>query len=66
MLRNHLTFHHHVIYVDFDILPQLQLKHPRHHSLIGGSCILQTKWHYFVVVVSDGSDKSSLLLIIQG
>ena len=66
MLGNHLTFHHHIIYVDFDVLPQLRLKHPRHHSLIYGSCIFQTEWHYFVMVVLDKSNKSSLLLIVQG
>ena len=66
MLRNHLTFHHHIIYVDFDVFPQLRLKHPYHHSLICGSCILQTEWYYFVMVVLDRGNKSSLLLIVQG
>ena len=66
MLENHLTFHHHIIYVDFDVLPQLRLKHPCPHSLIYGSCIFQTEWHYFVIVVLDKSNKSSLLLIVQG
>ena len=66
MLRNHLTFHHHIVYVDFDVFPQLRLKHPCHHSLICGSCILQTEWYYFVMVVSNRGNKSSLLLIIQG
>ena len=66
MLRNYLTFHHHIIYVDFDVLPQLQFKHSCHHSLICGSCIFQTEWHYFVIVVPDRDNKSSLLLIVQG
>ena len=66
MLRNHLTFHHHIIYVDFDVLPQLRLKHSCHHFLICGSCIFQTKWHYFVMVVSNMGNKSNLLLIVQG
>ena len=66
MLRNHLTFRHHIIYVDFNVLSQLRLKYPCHHSLICGSYILQTEWHYFVMVVPDRSNKSSLLLIIQG
>ena len=65
MLRNHFTFHHHIIYVDFDVLPQLRLKHSCHHSLICGSCIFQTEWHYFVMVVPDRGNKSSLLLIVQ-
>ena len=66
MLRNHLTFHHHIIHVDFDVLSQLRLKHPCHHSLICGSCIFQIKWHNFVMVVPDRGNKSSLLLIVQG
>ena len=66
MLRNHLTFHHHIIYVDFDVFPQLRLKHPCHHFLICGSYILQTEWHYFVMVVPNRGNKSSLLLIIHG
>ena len=66
MLRNHLTFHHHIIYVDFDVFPQLRLKHPCHHFLICGSYILQIEWHYFVMVVPDKGNKSSLLLIIHG
>ena len=66
MLQNHLTFHHHIIYVDFDVFPQLGLKHPCDHSLICGFCILQTEWHYFVMVVPDRSNKNSLLLIVQG
>ena len=65
MLRNHLTFHHHIIYVDFDVLPQLWLKHSCHHSLICGSYIFQTEWHYFVMVVPDKGNNSSLLLIVQ-
>ena len=66
MLRNHLTFHHHIFYVDIYVLSQLQLKHSCHHSLICGSCIFQTEWHYFVMVVPDRGNKSSLLLIVQG
>ena len=65
MLRNHLTFHYHIIYVNLDVFPQLQLEHPCHHSLICGSCILQTEWHHFVMVVPDRGNKSSLLLIVQ-
>ena len=65
MLRNHLTFHYHIIYVDLDVFPQLRLEHPCHHSLICGSCILQTERHHFVMVILDKGNKSSLLLIIQ-
>ena len=65
MLRHHFAFHHHIIYVNLDIFPQLRLEHPCHHSLISGSCILQTKWHHFVMVVADRGNKSSFLLIVQ-
>ena len=66
MLRNHLTFHYHIIYVNLNVFPQLRLEHSCHHSLICGSCILQTEWHHFVMVVPDSGNKSSLLLIVQG
>ena len=65
MLRNHLTFHYHIIYVNLDVFPQLQLEHPCHHSLICGSCIFQTERHHFVMVVPDRGNKSSPLLIVQ-
>ena len=65
MLRNHLTFHYHIIYVNLDVFPQLQLEHPCHHSLICRPCILQTERHYFVMVVPDRGNKNSLLLIVQ-
>ena len=63
MLRNHLTFHHHIIYVNLDIFPQLRLEHP---WLICGSCIIQTESHHFVMVVPDRGNKSSIPLIVQG
>ena len=66
MLRNHFTFHHHIINVNLDVFPQLRLEHSCHHSLICGSCILQTERHHFVMVVLDRGNKSSLLLIVQG
>ena len=40
MLGYHLTLHHHVIYVDFNVLAQLWFKHShRHHPLIGRPCV---------------------------
>ena len=65
MLRNHLTFHYHIIYVNLDVFLQLSLERPYHHYLICGSCILQTEQHHFVMVVPDRCNKSSLLLIVQ-
>ena len=66
MLGNHLTFHYHVIYIDFNAFAQLRLKHPSHHPLVGGPCIFQTKRHHLVMVVSNGSDKSCLFLVVYG
>ena len=64
MFRHHLTLHHHVIYINLNILAQLGFKHLSHHPLIGESGIFQAKGHHLVMVVSCGSDKICLLLII--
>ena len=65
MFRYHFTLHHHVIYINLNTLSQLWFKHLSHHPLIGGSRIFQAKGHHFVIVISSGSDKGCLLLIIQ-
>ena len=64
VLRLCLTFHHHIVYINLDVSPQLWLKYPSHHPLVGSPCTLQTKGHYFVMVISNRSDKSCLLLIV--
>ena len=64
MLGHHLTLYHHVIYIDFNALTQLRLKHSSHHSLVGGPRIFQIKRHHLVMVVSNGSDKSYLFLVV--
>ena len=63
---HHLTLYYHVIYVGFNALPQLRLKHFGCHSLIGGPRVFQTKRHHLLMVVSNGSDKSYLFLVICG
>ena len=65
MLGLHLALHHHIIYVDFNILAKLRFKHPSYQPLISGSCILQFKGHHLVMVIPSGCNKSSLLLITQ-
>ena len=40
VFRHHLTLHHHIIDVDFDVLAQLLFEHSHHHPLIGGTCVL--------------------------
>ena len=66
MLRHHFTLLHHIINIDFDALAQLWLEHSRHHPLISGPCILQTEWHYLIVVVPSRCHEGYLLLILQG
>ena len=63
MLGHHLTLHHHIIYINLNILAQLWLKHPSHHPLIDKLYILQTKKHHLIVAISSRSDKNYLLLI---
>ena len=65
MFGYHLTLYYHVIYVGFSAFPQLRLKHSGYHSLVGGPCVFQVKRHHFVIVVSNGSDKICLFLIIR-
>ena len=64
MIGYFLAFHYHVIYVDFNILPQLRFEHLSYHPLVSGSCILQAKGHHLVMVIFNGSDKSCFLLIL--
>ena len=64
VLGHHLTLYNHVIYINFNALTQLQLEHSSHHPLIGRPCNFQTKRHHLVMVVSNGSDKSCLFLVI--
>ena len=39
MLRFQLTLDYHVVYIYFNMLAQLWLKHPNHHLLIGRPCV---------------------------
>ena len=59
-----VALHYHVIYVDFNILAQLRFKHLIHQPLISGPYIFQAEGHYLVMVVSSGSNKSCLFLIL--
>ena len=66
MFEPHFTLYHYVIYIDFNALTELRLKHSGHHSLVGESCVFQTKGHHLVMVVSYGSDKSCFFLVVCG
>ena len=65
MLGLHFTLYHHIIYIHLNIVAQLRIKHPGHHPLVSGPCILQSKGHYFVVVISNGCKKTGLFQIVQ-
>ena len=57
VLKFQHTLDHHVVYIYFNILSQLWLKHPSHHPLLGRPYIFQSKRHHLVIVVSNRSDK---------
>ena len=65
MLGLCLTFYHHVVYINLNDFSQLWLKHSGHHPLVDSPYILQTKWHYLVMVIPNRSNKSRPLLIVQ-
>ena len=65
MLGHYLTFHHHIINIDLNILAKLGFKHFSHHSLVSRPCILQSKMHHHIMTIPSGRYKSSLLLVGQ-
>ena len=60
MLSIYFALYHHIIYVHFNILAQLRLKHSGHYSLIGGPHVFQLKGHYFVMVIPNRRKENSL------
>ena len=65
MLEHYLALYNHIINIDFNALAQLWFEHFSHHPLISKPCVFQTKGHHFVVIISSGSNKRCLFLIIQ-
>ena len=65
MIGFYLALNYHIIDVNLNVFPQLWLKHPSHHPLIGSPSILQPKRHHLIVIISNRSDKSYFLLIIH-
>ena len=65
MLRNHLTFHHHIIYVDFDVFSPIATQTSL--SSFSDMWIIHSSNQIalLVMVVPDRGNKSSLLLIVQ-
>ena len=58
------AFHQHVVYVHLHIPSNLVREHAVHLSLVGGSCVLQSKGHNFVLVQPLVDNKRGLLLIV--
>ena len=65
MIGFYLALNYHIIDVNLDVFPQLRLKHLGHHPLIGSPSILQPKGYHLIVIISNRSDKSCLLLVIH-
>ena len=65
MLGHYLALYNHIINIDFNAPAQLWFEYFSHHPLISRPYIFQTKGHHFVVIVSSGSNKSCLFLIVQ-
>ena len=66
MIFYSLTLYHPVIYISLYIPSQLFFEHLGHHPLISGSRIFQTKWHNFVMKISNRCNERSFLLVFEG
>ena len=64
VFRCYLTFYYHVINVALNALLEQWLEHSSHHSLVYGPLDLQAEKHHFVMVVSNGSEKGCLFLVV--
>ena len=60
------TFNYHVIHIHLHYAPNLISKHPRHHPLISGLCILKSEGYRCVVIIALWGYKGRLLLILGG
>ena len=56
-------FYQHVIYVHLHGCSYLLLEHPVHQPLIGGSCVLDPKWHHTITIGSLRCDERGLFLV---
>ena len=65
VFRCYLTFYYHVINVGLNALLELWLEHSSHHSPVCGPLDLQAERHHFVMVVSNGSEKGCLFLVVR-
>ena len=54
----------HVVYVYFHSFAYLLLEHPVHQSLVGGSCVLESKRHYPITIGSLCCNERGLFLVI--
>ena len=60
MLGHYLTLYNHIINIDFNTSSELWFEHFSHHPLIKWS----NKRHHFIMIVSNGSNKNCLFLIV--
>lgn len=63
MLSSSEAFYKHVVYVYFNISPDLIFKYLVDESLISSSGILQSKGHHLITVEALVCDESGLLLV---
>jgi len=59
------TLYHHIVDVYFYRTPYFIPEHPRHHPLVRGSGVLQSKWHHILVIVGIWGDECCLFLILR-
>ena len=51
------AFYQYVFHVDLNVPPNLMFEHIVHHPLICGACVLEFKWHYFVIEETLANDE---------
>lgn len=61
---NCFTFDNHV--VDICLNPHLPTKHLVNLSLVSGSCVLKSEWHYFVAIRLSVNGKGCVLSVFRG
>ena len=57
-------FNQHIIYVYLHSYAYLLLEHPVHQSLVGGSCVLESKRHHPIAIGSLLYDERGIFLVV--
>lgn len=66
MLVDALGLDDHVVYIHFNILPNLVLKDLVHESLVRGTSVFQSERHYLVAIVGVFSNECCFFLVGGG